>query len=378
MADECPSPTSWSAPGGGAYVVRPGTNAGGHSPSSSPDIEPPYFCSDAESPDSSDVEHSYFSIGVEPSHASFWDSDIGTPTASEFEAQLLAAGAPTTPGYDFEDRVLAHLRTGTLRYLPTFWKMMVHIFHLSPYDLFTWGLRIELDEQDEIMSELSEILTHPLWEESGIHILRYVLQAAVCCRIRDHAPPLMPLSPAMVDILEARPPNLAGLNARRREEKLARSIFKAWGRTMPGISGTVRRLIMELERFPTFHVSVVDDYIFFVLRAVDIRNVRFCLNQMYGAGLFGFSVREYYSQYVEEYAAHWQNIPPFDADMLRHWEAIAISNRRINNLCRYPDARIDEAGIRSEIYYWAMPDQEQRFRVMMFNLTPLAIRTVFQ
>lgn len=94
------------------------------------------------------------------------------------------------------------------------WRMMIERFDCIPHDLFRYGLKVNtlasnthkhitVDGQKlmnpypshSTMLKLETLMAHPIWEECGrdIRYLRYALQWAIRCRIKDHDEPVRPV-----------------------------------------------------------------------------------------------------------------------------------------------------------------------------------------
>ncbi|KAI1454854.1 hypothetical protein F4805DRAFT_438170 [Annulohypoxylon moriforme] len=80
------------------------------------------------------------------------------------------------------------------------WKTMLICFNATPVQLFTYGLKLHphayvsgasLRWKPEFSDDLGEICTHPFWG-GDMNKLRFVLQAVVCARQRNHVEPIVP------------------------------------------------------------------------------------------------------------------------------------------------------------------------------------------
>lgn len=69
-----------------------------------------------------------------------------------------------------------------------FWKMM-HIFNYNPYDIFTYGLRIDQHDEENIARDLCEILPYEVFKGDA-SLLRWILEQSIYKRVDDHVYPI--------------------------------------------------------------------------------------------------------------------------------------------------------------------------------------------
>jgi hypothetical protein len=141
-----------------------------------------------------------------PSDASDDDEPVDMPALESpmtlEEAEGLLPGLPLralTPGWSSDDerrlraswtdrdQVILERHTEEATDEPLLWRLMLQLFRRHPWHLFRYGLKYATTTPympPQLCDELATLVCHPIWG-GDIAKLRYVLQVAVKCRVRD-------------------------------------------------------------------------------------------------------------------------------------------------------------------------------------------------
>ncbi|KAI1482003.1 hypothetical protein F4774DRAFT_417354 [Daldinia eschscholtzii] len=265
------------------------------------------------------------------------------------------------------DQAMVRARVG-LRYLPKFWKMMLHIYKRSPSDLFTWALRIG-DDEDELIRDLCEIIPHEIWK-ADLTLLRHCLQMAIYFRVKNHALPFSFFKTGFVQPILNLERHLLDANVPEPEARLARHAYAAWEATATDMNMSVAPFLWELEKLTQGKevIGTAEEEKFFVLQKVDIFNVRKALDILCDKGLYRCSVDMRYVLYIRTYSDQWPLLQPYTQEMLQELEKIAVLSRRRARAMGLPDIPSGRSQVYSRIPYWKThKNGDKRYGEAMFQ-----------
>ncbi|KAH9890248.1 hypothetical protein F4778DRAFT_785408 [Xylariomycetidae sp. FL2044] len=229
-----------------------------------------------------------------------------------------------------------------------FWKMMLHIFQATPSDLFTWGLELDRDENEQTVKWICEILPHPL--------------------------PVGPIpddyESQITEILEQCDGPRASWDAKK-NTRLAALATKGWETRLPA-QGTdasimlesLRKILKSNDRAPP---TAADDLQRFVLRKSDVSSVRTVLNDLAETGkLAAQHTHSHYMGYMARFRQDFDSLSPSDALTMGRWDKMCTMAKRLDLARGEPD--IPEHERRHQSAYWMSKKwNDLRFRNMMFS-----------
>ncbi|KAI0387736.1 hypothetical protein F5Y04DRAFT_10564 [Hypomontagnella monticulosa] len=216
------------------------------------------------------------------------------------------------------------------------WLMLCDIMKTTPYDLFTWGLRIGGDE-DEIIRGLCELLPHPCWN-GEVDFLRFALEIVIFRRLPFHLRPFGPIirmcfrGPANKFCLE-----LAGAERSKRTIELTAAftgerVDWRYRWFMDQVDKTMSKFSTigpPPELFPWLR--------YFVLEQRDIRTIRECLDATQKKKIFKKTTDAYYIDYLQQSEAIDLRAPQH---IVKRCEKFSILNRRRARALGRPDIPI--------------------------------------
>ncbi|KAI5868289.1 hypothetical protein GGS23DRAFT_544799 [Durotheca rogersii] len=309
--------------------------------------------------------------------------DPTTIRAANIEHQLATVNGGLT--WEPDDNFLADARVDNLFFLQKFWKTSIDIFYSNPYDLFTWGLRVNAREHDPVLRDLSDLMAHPIWAGS-LALLRFALQRAVCGRVANHLPPFIPASSGVLDQLQKEPPiSVAGMDPYEAEAYMSKKIFDTWiGTVSPHRASVIRALLAEMDAYfaqqgpqhnnrhnHNQHPASEWEQHFFVLRSRDVRAVSESLDALCHRGVYDCLTESYASGYFSDVGSWWPLLAPVDQVVLKRWEALSTCCRRRRSAQQLPDVSLSAIDQNYVIYMAA--EQLPRYQRTMFQWSELAL-----
>ncbi|KAI0845331.1 hypothetical protein F5Y00DRAFT_265734 [Daldinia vernicosa] len=221
------------------------------------------------------------------------------------------------------------LQEASCYYWQSFWKLMLHLFGCSPWDLTTWGLRIHSECKSPVMKELNQLLPHPIWE-GNVDILRYVLQKTVLCRLGADIEPLGPLAAGIADVLIS-----------RRNPDATDMALEMWASTGPATNSNVMYLLELLSTMPE-HSKQQQPWSTkpFVLIPRDVSVI----------------LQEYYDAFVKR--EMWpRGLATVDTKTIERWDKTMLAIKNRDYLLGEPDTRVGKERERHKaLAYWESPN----------------------
>ncbi|KAI2782370.1 hypothetical protein F4815DRAFT_35429 [Daldinia loculata] len=247
-----------------------------------------------------------------------------------------------------------------------FWRSMVHIFHSTPHDLFTWGLCLGEVESSEIIRDLCELLPHPIWN-GELFILRYAMQMAIALRTKSHMSPLCPLDPTVMDkIPQFRRPKDNDMSLEDRSS----FALTLWGATKPDNGKETKNFFSKLREFLAGKEEAAEnerEERVFRLRHHDVTNVRKVLDALYEEEVYRHDVRSYYNGYVMSTGPFSGDMAPTSLDTLNRWD-VAVIRRKFEDWEQgQPDFPEGEINDQIQIAFWLSPSCDPRFKACILN-----------
>ncbi|KAI0161146.1 hypothetical protein GGR52DRAFT_576548 [Hypoxylon sp. FL1284] len=263
------------------------------------------------------------------------------------------------PSWSATDDQRVSQRISNSRNLTKFWKMMLDIFKRGPYDLFTWGIRIDQGDEDGIIDELCDILPHEAFK-ADLAILQYVLQIAVASRVENHVPPPSSEPVARFDEMGERVEG-ASPNSGHSPEQTATGASLATAQKLEEEAGPIiaelrGRLQGRTEARPT------GETVFFVLQRQDIQIIKDCLDHLHTQGSYRLSVQDTNAVYMLLNLCHWEEMQPSRIEGLELFEKASMLARRAArdlDLPNWPKGYLDAR-------CWRNPKSDARLHQTMF------------
>ncbi|KAI1863787.1 uncharacterized protein JN550_009285 [Neoarthrinium moseri] len=169
-----------------------------------------------------------------------------------------------------------------------------------------WKLMLHMS----ILRGLCELIVHPLWERS-VENLRYILQWAVCLRVRDHMKPVGPFQSELARSLVEKKKDLIrlGLTDGSSEIHLARQAFEDLQNRRLETSRPVYAALIHCLRQRITHQQPAAfdgaDTLFY-LELADVSAVRNALDGLQRKNWFPFTVGAYYKGCLVTFEEHWE------------------------------------------------------------------------
>ncbi|KAI3327698.1 hypothetical protein HD806DRAFT_549645 [Xylariaceae sp. AK1471] len=240
------------------------------------------------------------------------------------------------------------------------WKMMLHIFHATPYDLFTWGLTVSPsltpDDTEDIWKSISELLPHPMWN-GQLYCLRFFLQMAVCLRIPSHLEPIGTAKDPQ-DRLET-------------EDVRRYSSYEIWQQNRPDKSLTGEHLISEMRkqtRDPQPNKTVGEaESTYFFLERIDVVTIRKALDALQ-SHIFDQTVQAHYIGYMIATEESWNAMKPNSLSDMIEWDRTCIIKNKRNRLLVKPDLPSAEIERHQVLELWRYTLHDGRYQSLLFPI----------
>lgn len=224
------------------------------------------------------------------------------------------------------------------------WKLMLHLFGCSPWDLTTWGLRVNIRCGSTVIRELNLLLPHPIWE-GNVDILRYVLQKTVLYRLGADIEPLGPLTPGIADVLIARKmpdtPDLA---------------LEMWTGASPATNSNVICLLEQVSKYWVNSERKPWSAKPFILEPADVFRIHESLDILSRDRLAPFAVQEYYDAFVKQ--EMWPHgLATVDSETVERWDKTMLAIKNRDRRLGEPDTRVGKERERHKtLAYWESPN----------------------